>query len=203
MASLLHQIKIRQRDKRIYSSILKQGIKRRKREAALRVALEEPFHDSRPRGWQSLPEYQYLMSIPSSCLPLLVDFRPVLCEEESSKFTLFRTLPAETQLMIWEFASSKPSCMSHRHRTHQKELICLRNPQMQGRILYGEPPIGSGGVNYYDASLALLRILCLLLNLGHDSVLWLLDFDLDARFLSQNEGLEDSKTLDAQDSKGL
>ncbi|KAF7896337.1 hypothetical protein EAF00_006351 [Botryotinia globosa] len=116
-------------------------------------------------------------------------------------------MPAEIQLMIAEFASNKPTCMRHWHRTHKKKLIHLsKYPQVQGRIVYREKFTGFGGVNYYDESLALLRV-C------HDSLTIAkktrsqpyltkygsLVFDFDARFLSQNKALEDNKTLDAED----
>ncbi|THV53259.1 hypothetical protein BGAL_0055g00180 [Botrytis galanthina] len=39
------------------------------------------------------------------------------------------------------------------------------------------------------------------LALGYDPIPWLLNFDFNAPFLSQNEGLEDNKTLDTQDPK--
>ncbi|KAF5869729.1 uncharacterized protein Bfra_010929 [Botrytis fragariae] len=67
MASLAHQIKIRQRDKRIRNFLLKQ---RRRREAALHVAREEIFHHSLSGGCYSIPEYQDFISVPSSGLPL-------------------------------------------------------------------------------------------------------------------------------------
>lgn len=61
--------------------------------------------------------------------------------------------------MIWGFALNKPTCIRHQHRSHKKELVHLsRTQQAQGRIGNREAFKGSGGVNYYDDSLALLRV---------------------------------------------
>ncbi|TGO45924.1 hypothetical protein BCON_0355g00030 [Botryotinia convoluta] len=194
MASLVHQIKVRQRDKRIYNFILKQ--RRRRIEAALRVAREEFFHHSLPGGCYFIPEYQDFISVPSSGIALRRGFSPIFYEKKSSIFTLFKTLPAEIQLMIWEFASNKPTYMEHRHRTHQKELVHLsRNQEAQGRIGNLETFIGSGGVNYHNDSLGLLRSILtsqlmfyFSLALGHDSIPWLLNFDFDAPFWFAKRG---------------
>ncbi|TGO23130.1 hypothetical protein BPAE_0143g00280 [Botrytis paeoniae] len=148
-----------QSNKRIYNFILKQRRRSRRREVALRVAREEFFHHSLPGGCYFIPEYQDFISIPSSNLSLRRGIGPMFYEKNFFIFTLFGNLPAEIQLMIWEFASNKPTYLENRYRTHQKELVHLsRNQEAQGQIGNLEKFTGTGGVNYHNDSLGLLRV---------------------------------------------
>ncbi|KAF7946355.1 hypothetical protein EAE96_009354 [Botrytis aclada] len=158
MASLAHQIKIRQRDKRIYNFVLKQ--RRDRKEAALSVAREKSFYRFWSGSCDSIFKYYKYVFIPFSGLPSWRGSIPKLYEQNSSTFTPFGNLPAEIQLMIWEFASNKPTYMVYRYRTRQKELPQLsenQETQEPTRILERRP-LSDGGMNYYNDSRGLLRV---------------------------------------------